>query len=175
MKTQLLLITFGTIIGALLSFFATMLSSWRERKHAKLLKKEDKENEIIGATLKFLFKSDEITNDLLADRELLEKSKKEFPGKTSFLEQQMFKRLHGNITNDFFNELKFHSFQLKRLENQTIWRDFENLMNAFEEVTKLLSELQPLEKCKSSDIKYKNIEKDFVNKCIDLTKVDKNI
>lgn len=171
-RSQLLFISFGALIGALLSFFATEITSWRQRKYSKIEKEDDLKNEIIGGALKFLFKSADVINDLWADRELLEKVKKDFPEKQSLVEQKMFKRFHANISQDFFNELNFHSFQIKRLTDRSIWQDFEKLMNKSRELTKFLADLKPLDECKLFDVEYKNLKKDFVENCIKLTKIN---
>lgn len=172
---QLTLISFGAILGVILSFIATEISSWRQRKHALKLKNKDLQNEVIGDSLKFLFKQNDIINDLQTNRQLLEKLKREeSAGRVSYLKKDMLEHFDNNIKANFFSELMFHSFQLKRLDNQHLWNDFEALMNITEEIIKMYLDFdRPLSEIINKNNKYTDSKKKFIEKCLGITKIKK--
>lgn len=116
-------IVLGWLFGLLTVSFTNWLQTKEERKR--------KENEIISGSLKFLFRTRQTMNNLKTDKMIIENSRKAFPEKTEEFEKQMLSRFDNEIQNNFFPELMFHSFQLKRLKDKTLWKDFEDIINKF--------------------------------------------
>ncbi len=165
-QLQLNLITYGAVLGAILSLFTALVVFLLERKFSEKTRQKEKENEIIEQTLKFIFKANDILNDLWVDRELLEKTMVKSPQNAQRIEQQLFKRFDENIRNDFFKELMFHSGQIKRLKNKSFWEDFEKLNLIYQDLTKVMIDLKPKKEYEGLDNKYKELKKKFIEKCI---------
>lgn len=170
---QFLLIGFGAIVGAILSFLATELSASRQRKAGIVERNKETSTAIIEGTLKFLFRANDILNDLCSDKQLWVNKKNSAEEGTLAQKyyQAMANRLDSSTSKSFFDELNYHSFRLKRLQNQNVWEDFEELMSTYAGLTKLIFKTDTVEECKEFDEKYKLLKKKFVDKCIDLTKI----
>lgn len=102
-------------LGFLFGVLSMLITRWIETKEDK----QKKEIEILYETLKYLFRTKQTYNNLLTDKSVLDKALKEFPGKSFDLERQMCERFDRDIKRDFFPELMFHSFQLKRLKDNS--------------------------------------------------------
>ena len=170
-QQQLVLLGIGAVAGAVLSFVATELSAWRQRKFTKKERYSELSDEIIGETLKFVFKINDILNDLWVDKELWKDKEKKDPQEAKKYEQIMLRRFDEHIRTDFFSQLMFHSFQLKRLKNQTIWTKFEKLMSTYEQLTKLIHKGEDKQIYESLDKEYKILKKDFIEYCVRTTKL----
>jgi len=164
---KLILIFFGAMLGVVI----TEISTARQRKIDKEQKREEIRNNIISETLRFVFRINEVLNDLWADKQVFENKQKTSPQDASKYEQIMLKRFDENMSKNIFAELNLQSYHLKRLEDQTLWRDFENLMNALRSLTDEILLNTDIKKCGELDKKLKNLKKSFVEKCIELTKV----
>jgi len=169
LQDQLFSIAFGAFLGAVLSFVATELSASRQRKTRDIEKKKEITNEVINDTIRFVFKANDILNDLWADKEVFIKMQKEKPEKAFGHEQIMLKRFDENMKG-LFSELMFYSFQLKKLDDRTLWQDFERLMESFRSLTTCLLNSGSIDDCRRLDIDYKDLKKRFVEKCINTAK-----
>ena len=66
----------------------------------------------------------------------------------------------------------FHSFQLRRLSNQSLWKEFEDLMEIYKQLTDdVLLDKDSGEEFKELHNKYENMNKNFVGHCIEITKI----
>ena len=103
-------------IGWALGILTMLISKWIQRKDDQ----QKKEIDILSETLKFLFSTKQIYNNLHTEKLVFEKMRHEFPEKSSELERKIYERFDKEIEKDFFPQLMFHSFQLKRLKHQDI-------------------------------------------------------
>lgn len=156
-----LILFFGVIIGALPAF----ILYWQQIRNQ--IKEE--ETKIISDTLEYIFKSNDSANNLLTDRSFLEKCKKEWPDKIPQVEKEMYSNFDKAIQKDFFPNLMMRSFHLKRLSDQSFWKEFEELMNIYQNYTKMVmdqEEYSELEK------QYKLLMLSFIKKCIKRSKIN---
>ena len=154
-------------LGWLLGVLSMLITKWlqaREDRH-------NKEIDIISEVLTYLFKIRQTFNNFLTDRLLLEKVQKEFPEKAREIEKKMYARFDDELSRDFFPRLMFHSFQLKRLEDKTFWKDFESLMDKCEELGKTIMDTTGFEKITKLNEDILGLMKNFVEKCLAKAKV----
>ena len=155
--SQIGYITLGWLFGIL----SMLIARWIQTKEEK----KKKEIEILSETLKYLFKTKRICNNLLTDKSVLDKTRKEFPQKSSELERQMYESFDKDIKKDFFPELMFHSFQLKRLEDKSFYKDFEIVMNKYKILGDRIMEQSSKDVISEIDIETLELMKAFVEKC----------
>lgn len=148
-------------LGWLLGVLSMLIARWLQAKEDK----QKKEIDILSETLKYIFSIKQTYNNLLTDKSLLEKSRKEFPGKFTELEKQMYTRFDREIGKDFFPDLMFHSFQLKRLGNKSFWNDFEIIMNKYEALGKMIMEQSDMDKISELNNEIMTLMRTFVEKC----------
>lgn len=127
--------------------------------------KNKKEIEILSETLKYLFKTKQTYNNLLTDKSVLDKTRKEYPKKSSEIERRMYENFDKDIKYDFFPELMFRSFQLKRLDDKSFFKDFEIVMNKFEILGNRIMEQSSKDIISEINIETMKLMKAFVEKC----------
>jgi len=149
------------ILGWLLGVLSMLIAQWIQTKEAK----KKKEIEIVSDTLKYLFKTKQTYNNLLTDKSLLDKTRQEFPQKSSELERQMYENFDKEIKKDFSPELMLHSFQLKRLEDKSFYKDFEIVMNKFKALGDGIMEQASEDVISKIDNETLEFMKAFVEKC----------
>jgi hypothetical protein len=108
---------------------------------------------------------------LLIDRSVFEKTLKEFSDKSNDIEKQMYERFDREIAKDFFPQLMFHSFQLNRLEDKSFWKDFEKMMNKYEEFGKMIIGQADMGRISDQNTELMALTKNFVDKCLTKAKV----
>lgn len=166
---DLILIAFGTLIGAILSFVATEISAWRRRKEDE----KEKTNEIIADVVSFTFKAREMIDDLLLEKNIFLKTKDRDPEAKKRYIEFLAKRLE-KISNLAVEEDSY-TFQLRRVGNKELLKKFKDLLdvqtkhlNLFRgevegsienEVTEKKSEIQRLSKA-------------FIDHCIEISKIN---
>ncbi|MCD4675952.1 MAG: hypothetical protein K8S18_08150, partial [Desulfobacula sp.] len=119
------------LLGWTLGILSTLFVRWLQVREEK----KKKELDILSDTLKYIFKIRQVYNNLLTDKNVIERVSKEYPEKIAGLETKMMERFDKELADSFFPQLMFHSFQLKRLRDQSFWKDFEYLMNKYNELT----------------------------------------
>jgi hypothetical protein len=149
------------ILGWLLGVLSIFISLWIQAR----AEKQKKEIEILSETLKYLFRTKQIYNNLLTDKSALDKTRKEFPQRASDLERQMYENYDKEIKENFFPELMFHSFQLKRLDDKSFLRDFEIVMDKFEELGNKIMEESSNDLIFDINKEALELMKAFVKKC----------
>jgi hypothetical protein len=107
----------------------------------------------------------------LSDRFVLENSKNLFPEKIPELERNIYARINNELLKDFFPNLMFHSFQLQRMEDKKLWRDFENLMGKYEELGKMLMDIADTGIINKLNGDIMDLMKGYVEKCLVKAKV----
>lgn len=95
-------------------------------------RRSKKEIDIISENLKYLFRTGQVYNNFLTDKSVFERMRSQYPEKASELMKKMYENYDNSIKEDFFPELMFQSFQLRRLKDQSFWQDFESLMKNYE-------------------------------------------
>jgi hypothetical protein len=163
LMTQVGFIFLGWLFGVLSMLIARWLQSRED--------KQKKEVEIISNVLLYLFKVRDSFNDVFSDRLVLEESKKVFPEKVSELERNIYTRLNTELLRDFFPNLMFHSFQLQRMKDKTLWKDFEGLMNKYEELGKMLMGMAEIGMINKVNDDIMNVMKTYTEKCLAKAKV----
>lgn len=153
-------------LGWFFGILTMLVSAWiQERKD-----NQQKELDIISENLKFLFNAGQVYNDFLTDKSVFEKMRISYPEKASELERTMYENFDKNLQQDFFPQLMFHSFQLKRLKDKSFWEEFEKIMNNYEELGKEIMAQENEKKVTTLWQRSMNFKKDFVSKCLDKTK-----
>ncbi|MBA4391743.1 MAG: hypothetical protein C0399_12520 [Syntrophus sp. (in: bacteria)] len=153
----------GWLLGVLSMLIAKLLQHREDR--------QKKEVEIISEVILYLFKVRDSFNSVLSDRLVLEKSKNLFPDKIQELERNIYTRIDTEFLKDFFPNLMFHSFQLKRMKDKTLWKDFEALMGKYEELGKTLMDMADASVIDKLNRDIMSLTKGYVEKCLIKTKV----
>jgi hypothetical protein len=148
-------------LGWLFGILSMLIAKWIQTKDDK----KKKEIEILSDILKYLFKTKQIYNNLLTDKLVHKKIIKEFPEKSSDLERQMYESFDRDIKKDFFPELMFHSFQLKRLDDKSYLKEFEKVMNEFEALGKAIFEQSDMVSILKRSDGINELMSSFVEKC----------
>jgi len=163
------LISFGALIGAILSFAATEISSWRRRREEK----KEKTIDIITDTVKFVTTANERINDVecnLADCDLRITAGSPMGASEAEKEKDALLKNPWVHSADFFDTLNFHSFQLKRLSNQDTLKVFENLMHAYRVLFDTFYVDLNLES--KEELEYRKLYKNFIKHCIEISKIN---
>jgi hypothetical protein len=161
--TQIAYILFGWVLGIVSMLFSRWLQTREDRRK--------KEIDIISEVLTYLFKIRQTFNNLFSDRMVLEQVRKQFPDRVSEMEKKMYARFDEELSRDFFPNLMFHSFQLRRIEDQTFWKDFESLMKKCEDLGKTTMGEVQLGKVVKLNEDILDLMKSFTEKCIAKTKL----
>jgi len=118
---DILILILGVFIGAI----PTFILYWQQVRNQK----KEVEIKVISDVLDYIFRSNNAVNNLLVDKKFLDKCRKEWPDRAVQVEKEMYSNFNNEIQKDFFPNLMLHSFHLKRLSDQSFWKDFENMMN----------------------------------------------
>jgi len=148
-------------LGWLLGIISMLIAKYIQTKDDK----RKKEIEILSDTLKYLFKTKQTYSNLLIDKAALERATKKFPERLPELEREMYECFDREIKNDFFPDLMFHSFQLKRLEDDSFWKDFEKVMNEYEKLGKMIFELPDMDSILKQNNQIIKLMLAFTDKC----------
>lgn len=154
-------------LGWLFGVLSMLIARWLQKKEDK----QKKEIDIISEVLTCLFKLRQTYNNLLTDRLALEEVRKLFPDKASELERNMYARFDDELSRDFFPNLMIHSFQLKRIEDKTFWRDFEALMGKCEELGKMIMGMTEIGVITKLNNEIMDLMRNFTEKCLAKAKV----
>ena len=161
---DILILFLGVFIGAIPTFILYRQQMRNQNK--------DIEIKVISDTLGYIFRCNNAVNNLLADKELLDKCRKEWPDKAAQVEKEMYSNFNNEIQKDFFPSLMLHSFHLKRLNDQSFWKDFENMMNIYQDYTDMAVKQKEEKEYSALEKQYKTMMKEFVDKSIKKTKID---
>lgn len=161
---DILILFFGVFVGAI----PTFILYWQQQRKQK----KEAEINILSDTLKYIFKSNNSMNNLLTDKNFLDKCKTEFPDKIAQVEKKMYLNFDTEIQKDFFPNLMLHSFHLKRLNDQSFWKDFENLMNIYQNLSQMLLDQKEEKEYSALDKQYKSMMKEYIEKCIKKAKIN---
>lgn len=155
------------ILGWLLGVLSMLFSEWIQAKKDE----HKKEIDIISDNLKFIFSTGNVYNNFRTDKLVFEKMRDEFPERSSELERKMYENFDKNLKEDFFPQLMFHSFQLKRLKDKSFWKDFETIMSNYEELGKVIMAQEKEEVISNLNSKIMNLKKKYIEKCHTKTKI----
>jgi hypothetical protein len=149
------------ILGWALGIFSMLISNWLQTKKEN----RKKEIDIISENLKYLFNTGQIYNNFLTDKLVYEKMSNEYPEKSSELERKMYENFDMSIKEDFFPQLMFQSFQLKRLKDKSFWKEFEEIMNNYELLGNAIHAQESEEKINTIKAKILDLTKQYATKC----------
>jgi hypothetical protein len=169
---QVVLFGSGTILGALLTFITMEIAFVRHNKRTDAEFRLKLANEIINDTLKFFFKTNDILNDLWLDKKIWAKIHAEDQLKSYEIEQRMLRRFEDHTKKDFFNELMYHSYRLRQLEDNSLFNEFESLMHAFKDLAGQVLVAKTSNEYTQLDTKYQELKKSFLAKCAQVTKAN---
>lgn len=155
------------LLGWTLGILSTLFVRWLQVREEK----KKKELDILSDTLKYIFKIRQVYNNLLTDKNVIERVSKEYPEKIAGLETKMMERFDKELADSFFPQLMFHSFQLKRLRDQSFWKDFEYLMNKYNELTDMTIGLREKENYSERNKEMMILIKKFIDKCVSESKI----
>lgn len=161
---DILILFFGVFIGAIPTFILYRQQLIKQNKEAEI--------KIISDTLYYIFKSKTSANNLLTDKSFVDQCRKEWPNKINQAEKEMYLNYDNEIKKDFFPDLMLHSFHLRRLSDKSFSKDFENLMNIYENYTKMILDQKPENELSTLEKQFKSLMKQFVEKCIKKAKIN---
>jgi hypothetical protein len=163
----------GSIIGAVLSFFATEISAIRRRNEDKEKYNKNTTNEIIGNCLSHLFKYKDGLNDIATKKGAYLELRSKYPDKALQMEKEIHQAAYDQANSGIFHELMINSYQLKRTGDPTLWKEFEELINLHEGMTNILirDDDNDFKKYSESEDIYKKKLRSFVDKCFSITRV----
>jgi len=149
------------ILGWSLGVISMLVSKWIQAKEDE----QKKEIDIISDNLKFLFSTKQVYNNFRTDKLVYEKMRNEYPERSSELETKMYENFDKNLKEDFFPQLMFQSFQLKRLKDKSFWKDFQKIMSGYEELGQVIMAQEKEEIISSINSKIMNLKKKYIEKC----------
>ena len=155
------------IIGWLLGILSMLI----REKIQEIKERRQKELDIISDNLKFIFHTRNVYNNFHVDKKRFEHLGQSFPEKSSKLEKEMYENFDNEIKEKFFPQLLFHTFQLKRLQDKSFWKNFETIMKNYEELGKLIMAQESEDVILRLNVKINNLNKAYINKCLAKTKV----
>jgi len=163
----------GSILGAGLSYIATEISARRRSNEDKEKDRKDITADIIGNCLEFLFRLKDGLNDVATKKKTYLLLKGKFPEKAREMEKAIYQAAYDKADSGIFQELMFISYQLKRIDDPSIWKDFEELGNLYESMSNILIRNHDDDFKKYDEVEYiyNNKLKSFVDKCLNMTKV----
>lgn len=161
---DILILIFGVFIGAV----PTFILHWQQIRNQK----NETEVIIISDTLSYLFRSSDAAGKLLTDKVFLDKCRNDWPDKVAQVEKEMYSNFDSEIRKDFFPNLMLHSFHLKRLSDQSFWKDFESLMNIYQSFTTMIMDQKEEKEYLLLRKQYNTMMTEFVDKSIKKTKIN---
>jgi len=162
----------GTVLGAVLTFVTMEITLARHKKRNYAEYRLKLANDIINDTLKFFFKTNDILNDLWIDKKIWAKIHAEDEIKSYEIEQRMLRRFEDHTKKDFFNELMYHSYRLRQLEDNSLFFEFESLMHAFKDLAGQVLVAKASHEYAQLDTRYQELKKSFLEKCAKVTKAN---
>lgn len=162
---QLVVFASGLLAGVVVTVIIAEFFLRRRKDEAASAQKQLHDRSVIRDALKFFFRANDVLNDLWVDKEMWFKFHKEVPEKHFEFEQRMIRRFDDSTRNDFFNELMFHSFQLKTVSDPALSGEFEALMGTFKELSGRLLLAKTPEEYADLDKRYNEQKKSFLEKC----------
>ncbi len=154
-------------LGFLFGVLSMLISKWVQSKEED----RKKEIDIISDNLKYLFSTGQIYNNFLTDKFVYEQMRSEYPEKSSELVKKMYENFDANIKEDFFPQLMFQSFQLKRLKDKTFLKEFETIMSNYEKLGNAIQAQENEEVITTIKAKIMDLSKKYINKCHVKTKI----
>lgn len=148
-------------LGFLFGVLSMLISKWVQSKEED----RKKEIDIISDNLKYLFSTGQIYNNFLTDKLVCEKMRSEYPEKSSELVGKMYENFDASIKEDFFPQLMFQSFQLKRLKDKSFWKEFENVMSNYEQLGNAIQAQESEEIITPIKAKILELTKQYITKC----------
>lgn len=148
-------------IGWLLGLLSMFVMKWIQAKEEE----RKKEIDIISDNLKFLFSTKQVYNNFRTDKLVYEKMRSEYPERAPELETKMYENFDKVLQEDFFPQLMFQSFQLKRLKDKSFWKDFEKIMSGFEELGQVIMAQEKEEIISHKNSKIMDLKKRYIEKC----------
>jgi CHAT domain-containing protein len=161
------------VLGAIIGFGASLGISWINNRSQRKKEEKEKAINIISDTVKFVAKIreeiSEIKNMMNYYDELIFKA--HTVGEATKQEQKKDAYISKVIDEHtaFYAEEEFQMFQLDRLNNQNIWREFKKLMTAHGEFLRAIVEKEHSEEEES---KFEKLYKKFINYCVEISKIN---
>jgi uncharacterized protein (DUF2132 family) len=165
------------IITTIYVFLTKRLSEVSEvsKSQLRFQKKSEEyriQQEIIDSSLKFIFKIKAAIDELRVERFGYLKTKKRFPDKEKEFKEKFFQEVNRLILEKrFFEELMYISFKLKCLKDKDLWKDLEQMGDIYEKMINVLMSCEDMDEYEKIDAVFMGHEKDFVIKCLDISKV----
>ncbi len=128
-------------------------------------------NNIIIDSLKFIYKTrDIISNIIIKKRQYLD-LKGTNPSRANELHSKLMNESDEDLRKGFMAESFYHSFQLKRLNNQKIWELFGSIMDVqLGKLFPMLFKDDPLDKVEEVRSEWMRLTREFTSSCLEITK-----
>ena len=165
------------ILGAIIGFGASLGTNWINNRTQR--KKEEKERaiNIIADVAKFVMKANERIDDIIVKLGFFEIGRL-YSSSSTLDATKLEKEIKAYIENlwfestDFSDARIFHSFQLERLSNQDILKNFEELMRAYDVFSSGVYDETILKVDSEQELKYRRLYANFIHQCIEISKID---
>jgi hypothetical protein len=160
---------YAILTNRLVKTAETQLRIQKESERASL------QQDIIDRSLQFIFRINDDLNSLRASKSTYLVAKANFPNKQKEVEtlnKDFLKHLQVLPDNNkMFVEIMFVSYQLQRLDDNSLWLDFEKIGNLIEKMFNVLPE--DMDGYEATETVFKKYVKDFVAKCIAISSIGK--
>jgi cell division protein FtsX len=134
----------------------------------------DLQQKIIDGSLKFIFRIKNDIDHLHTRKAAYLAGKAEFPDKEKELkelEKIFYEDAYNRIDNQMFPELMFVSFQLQRFENNSLWKDLEQIGELYKEMFEALMSCEDIAEFDKIEVTFMDLLKKYVFKCRDISKI----
>jgi len=169
--SEYLSILFGAGIGAGLSFLATEWSAKRRLKEDRERTNASIRNEIIDNCLKYIFRYNDLINEIRGQRETLAVVQALDPSKAEVIEKKLAEIIESKMNQGIFVELMHITAQLMRIGNSAMRIDFEGLVELQRKMSDALLFPKDDTDIGSIEKEYKIKFQKFVEQCVDICKL----
>jgi hypothetical protein len=152
----------------------TFIYMWLTKNLLRFQKESEEyklQQEIIDGALKFIFRMENEIHTFYLMRYDYLKGTTSFPSEETPREELILKIEKQILDKQLMQELKYITFQVKRLKNKDLWKDLDKIGDIHEEMIEALRKADDIDEYYKIDKKYKKQREDFINKCLDISKV----
>jgi hypothetical protein len=162
------------VIGAVIGFSSSVATNWISSRWR--VKEEKETNRVkltrqyIDDSLNYVFKINDIMTGIYSNWQTYELAKSSFPDRANELEKKMFVEFEKKQQEGLQAELMFISYKLNKINNDVLYKEFEEIINVQHNVMNCL--LNRDEKgYMNVNPNYMTKLKEFVNRCIEICKL----
>ena len=120
--------------------------------------------------MKFIYKTRDIISNIIIKKQQYLDFEKTNPSRAKELRSKLVQESDEDLRKGFTAELFYHSFQLKRLNNQKIWKLFGRIMDVQQELFLILFKDDSLDKVEEVKSEWMRLTGEFTSSCLEITK-----